>query len=204
MPLLANGFYAEGDDRGYEAETTYYLGFQIKSALVSLNKLLEEKKDISEFDSFPEYCHFYTDHLLYSMGQINNRFFSSNNKSKKKDRVRRSVNMQNYKFSEKEFPILSNKNARNTVEHLEEYNSSIIEQYGGVGGFNVIFPNMQEDVKEVIERRNDIHPYTLNLIENSLYILRNKEHITIDLMALKEELLKLRRNVDEFKRFLEK
>lgn len=32
MPLMTSGVYIGSDDRGYEAETSYYLNFQIISA----------------------------------------------------------------------------------------------------------------------------------------------------------------------------
>lgn len=38
MPLMTSGVYIGSDDRGYEAETSYYLNFQIISALASLAK----------------------------------------------------------------------------------------------------------------------------------------------------------------------
>ena len=39
MPLMTSGVYIGSDDRGYEAETSYYLNLQIISALASLAKI---------------------------------------------------------------------------------------------------------------------------------------------------------------------
>lgn len=69
MPLIANGIYAECDDKSYEIETTYYLDFQIASALFSINKMVS-KTDDPFWKNKCQYYHYYSDHLLYSIGQI--------------------------------------------------------------------------------------------------------------------------------------
>ena len=106
MPLMTSGVYIGSDDRGYEAETSYYLNFQIISALASLAKI----------DSFNDSYHYYTDHLLFSIGQITNRF-QVNNRDSEKEKERKTLNRGNYQFSEDRFPLLSDKKARNVVEH---------------------------------------------------------------------------------------
>lgn len=69
MPLLAEGVYIKSDDKGYEVETSYYLNFQIISALASLAKI-DSFTDSYEWENRCQYYHYYTDHLLFSIGQI--------------------------------------------------------------------------------------------------------------------------------------
>ena len=39
MPIVNNGLYIETEDKPYEAESAYYIDFQITSALYSLEKI---------------------------------------------------------------------------------------------------------------------------------------------------------------------
>ena len=74
---------------------------------------------------------------MFSIGQITNRF-QVNNRDSEKEKERKTLNRGNYQFSEDRFPLLSDKKARNVVEHIDEYNLNIIESNRGVGGFNLI------------------------------------------------------------------
>lgn len=124
MPLLFNGAYAECDDKSYEAEATYYLGFQILSALFSINQLLSETDNFA-WDNRCQYYHYYSDHLLYSVGQIANRFIISN-KDKGLILKRKEMNRNNYRFSDKAYPIISDKRARNMIEQPIKNNSELL------------------------------------------------------------------------------
>ena len=107
MPLIANGVYAECDDKSYEIETTYYLDFQIASALFSIQQLFSAT-DISVWRNKCQHYHYYSDHLLYSIGQITDRFVVTD-----KDRglklERKEMNCKNYQFLEGDYPLLSDK-----------------------------------------------------------------------------------------------
>lgn len=115
MPLMTSGVYIGSDDRGYEAETSYYLNFQIISALALLAKI-DSFNDSYGWENPCQYYHYYTDHLLFSIGQITNRF-QVNNRDSEKEKERKTLNRGNYQFSEDRFPLLSDKKARNVVEH---------------------------------------------------------------------------------------
>ena len=197
MPLTKDGVYIETDDRGYEAEATYYLSFHILSALFSIKKLLCGENRTEGFENEVQYYHYYVDHLLFSVGQIHNRFFSGH-KSKREDNRLREQNEINYAFSPEKYPVLSDKNARNTVEHIEEYNRLIIAEHYGVGGFNCIMEGMSPDARKAIEGRRETHPYTLDLIHKTLYVVRKGDAIQIDLMELREELECLNESVKSF------
>ena len=92
MPLMTSGVYIGSDDRGYEAETSYYLNFQIISALASLAKI-DSFNDSYGWENPCQYYHYYTDHLLFSIGQITNRF-QVNNRDSEKEKERKTLNRE--------------------------------------------------------------------------------------------------------------
>ena len=63
MPLMTSGVYIGSDDRGYEAETSYYLNFQIISALASLAKI-DSFNDSYGWENPCQYYHYYYYYLL--------------------------------------------------------------------------------------------------------------------------------------------
>ena len=154
MPLMTSGVYIGSDDRGYEAETSYYLNFQIISALASLAKI-DSFNDSYGWENPCQYYHYYTDHLLFSIGQITNRF-QVNNRDSEKEKERKTLNRGNYQFSEDRFPLLSDKKARNVVEHIDEYNLNIIESNRGVGGFNLIDASTESTRVQTLDAFNEL------------------------------------------------
>ena len=195
MPLLESGVYVESTDKAYEVESCYYLGFQIKSALYSINCIYNYKyTKIKEFDSNAQYLHYFTDHLLYSVGQISNRFIT-NTKNRNK---RIEMNCLNFRFDSNNYPILSNKKYRNTIEHIDEYNEYTIKNYDGVGGFNFLdYCENKKMITTVMENRKQ-HIYTLDLINKKIYIQRKEEELVLDIDKLENELSKLKNSVDYF------
>lgn len=132
MPLTSSGEYITTSfDRPYEIESSYYLNFQITSALVSIEYITSyQHKDFSIYENKAQYYHYYTDHLLYSMGQISTRFITTKHDSDL-DKKRKKSNAENFKFLKEEFPILYNKLPRNTIEHIDEYNNQTIKNLHG-------------------------------------------------------------------------
>ena len=200
MPLLAEGVYIKSDDKGYEVETSYYLNFQIISALASLAKI-DSFTDSYEWENRCQYYHYYTDHLLFSIGQIANRF-QITDRDPEKEKNRKNLNRSNYQFSEDRYPLLSDKKARNVVEHIDEYNLKIIESNRGVGGFNLIDANTDSALVDTLRANRHTHPYTLDLLSHELFIRRTNEDITVSLEKLKSELLSLKESVKSFMEFI--
>lgn len=196
MALLTNGVYIGCDDRGYEVETSYYLNFQIISALASLAKI-DSFNDSYGWENPCQYYHYYTDHLLFSIGQIANRF-QVNGRDSEKEKERKNLNRGNYQFSEDRYPLLSDKKARNVVEHIDEYNLKIIENNRGVGGFNLIDASTDTVLVDTLRTNRHTHPYTLDLLSHELFIRRNNEDLTISLEKLKSEILSLKESVKSF------
>ncbi|WP_273400661.1 hypothetical protein [Traorella massiliensis] len=197
MPIVNNGLYIETEDKPYEAESAYYIDFQITSALYSLEKIFSNSEiNHPLFKNKYQYYHYYCDHLIFSLGQISSRFYVTD-KEKKNDsiRKRKEANIRNFSFSEDKYPMLSKRIVRNTIEHIDEHNQRVITKYRGVGGFNVIDNEIDEKVRQALINKRHLHPYTLNLISNELWIMRNEEEYELDLIALKNELLMLQNDV---------
>jgi len=202
MPLLIEGVYVDTLEKGYEAESCYYLLFQIKSVYMCINKLTEkpQKFDCEMWDNDCEFYHFYCDHLLFSLGQISNRFVYSGKEKTYKARIKDNCN--NFRFSEDLFPIISNKQIRNTVEHIDEYDIDTIGGYKGVGGFNVIFDNMEAKIREAIIDTKQLHPYYFDVRSREIVVHRASKRLVVNLEQLSEELSRLRDNVLHLRSFL--
>jgi len=192
--------YINSADEAYELETSYYLHFQLVSALVSLDHIYKCKyADNDLFESKAQYYHYYADHLLYSLGQIAERFRESSDPNKLNDYfVRRAANRNNYEFDNNSFPILSNKAFRNTIEHIDEYNIEVIKKHDAVGGFNIIDEDTAKELTDTLRNKRDTHTYTLDLLLKKLYIERNETPLTMQLDDLKQKLLDLKKKVDDF------
>ena len=108
----------------------------------------------------------------------------------------------NYRFSEQEFPIISNKIPRNLIEHLDERNLTTLTGKRGVGGFNVIHPDSDPDMVASIKSNRDLYPYNLDLVERKVLFFNAQEkdpslkQFDIDINELKSELIKLSHNVN--------
>lgn len=200
MPLVNKGVYMECNDKAYEVESAYYLNFQIQSALASLAQI-NSFYSLFEWENRCAYYHYYTDHLLYSLGQISNRFLPhpSDNDLEKE---RKAANRNNFQYSENEYPLLSDKRARNTIEHIDEHNQKIISTKLGVGGFNLIDSHTEQTLIDNLRARRDVHPYTLDLLRKEIYIRRDGSDLFISLEQLHKELTTLQDNVKYFMGFL--
>lgn len=184
-----------------DLEASYYLHFYLISALVSLEHIYDFKYyDNNMFENKFQYYHYYVDHLLYSMGQISERFREKDNPSDKEKAyyARRNINRINYGFDDATYPLLSDKSFRNTIEHIDEHNINVITKHDAVGGFNVIEEGISDELKIKLLNKRDIHPYTLDLTLKQLYIERNGKSLTLNLHDLKQEIIQLKNRVDDF------
>lgn len=192
--------YINSAEEAYELETSYYLHFQLVSALISLEHIYNCKYSNNDlFESKAQYYHYFTDHLLYSLGQIAERFKECNGSNSTNDYfVRRSANRNNYGFDKNDYPILSNKAFRNTIEHIDEHNVKVIKKHDAVGGFNTIDEDTPEKLKDTLRNKRHTHTYTLDLLLKQLYIERNGTSLTMKLDDLKQEIIDLKQKVDDF------
>ena len=204
MAMLCKGVYADTGEKAFEAETCYYLLFQIHSICICIAHLKSERKciDFSEWENECGYYHFYCDHLLFSLGQISNRLVITD-KTKERYKKRIKENRRNLNFDDELYPIISEKNTRNTVEHIDEYDIDEVLQAGGVGGFNVIFDDLEDSIKDRIRMSKDEHPYYFDTIEQKIVIHRHGEMLTIKLEELSDELSGLKGAINSLQSFLE-
>lgn len=195
-------WYAKGDDTPFETESCYYLNFQVVSALASIEYIMTNSPHLlSVFENKLQYYHYHTDHLLYSIGQSSARFLISKKKDKGIALERKRINVKNFQFSSDVFPILSDRKCRNTIEHIDGHNQKIIKLRKGVGGFNVIAEDTSPELIEVLRTQRTTHPYTLDLLNREILIVRSGEELlSINLDSLNEELLRLLSNIKYFKK----
>lgn len=206
MPLIAPGIYARCDDIANEAETTYYLRFHIKSALISLHMISNYSPEYDNvYGSKAQFYHYYSDHLLYSLGQIAERFRLTQKPSAKEKEYyeRRKINRKNYHFTDTDFPILSNKDFRNTIEHIDEHNITVINAYNGVGGFNYIDDDTSEELVNTLLSQKHNHIYTLDMRKKVLYITRHENELELNLTELTDELNLLMDRVNSFASYID-
>ena len=198
MPIeIINGckFYSDGDDKPYEAEAAYYLNFQITSALSSLDHLTTYCNDGFVWKNKYEYYHYYSDHLMFSIGQIANRFVLSGKDNQEK-KERRKRNRNSFQFTQEQFPILSDKRARNVIEHIDERDTLVIQKHNGVGGFNMIDDDVEKELADFLLNNKETHIYTLDLAAGELLIRDKDEDLVISFEKLRQELISLQKNVN--------
>ena len=195
MTMIAPGVYSDDEDKPFEVESGYYLDFQIICALFSIENILNRTIcNLGLLKNKYQYYHYYCDHLIFSIGQIANRF-----DVKDSDAglilERKNANIRNFDFSKTKYPILSDKKIRNTIEHIDEHNQKIIKKHCGVGGFNLIDTDTDADVVTALTTNKKIHPYTMDLLKRTLLKMRNDSELTLNLEDLRNELLALQESV---------
>ena len=194
MPQVVPGVYLPPDnvEKAHEAESSYYMDFYIQSALFSMEKLMSSKPEITGDMNKVQYYHYYTDHLLFALGQISNRFVLKKNE-KELYKKRKEQNRMNFDFSDEKYPLLSSKRARNVLEHIDERDMDTILEDGSVGGFNLIDIEADEKFVRIISKERIRYLYSLNLQRNEIWLYDRKNDATIDisLEKLEEELQSL-------------
>lgn len=216
MPMVAEGVYFRPDNKRYNQEkvSVYQLKYYVEAGLISIDLILRPMDIvITRFENRIQYYRYYSDALFFALGQICNRFQPTSSKNSKRvlreeknDYINR--NRKNFFFAADQYPILSNKQPRNIIEHLDERNFSTICELGGVGGFNVLFENSSKEIITNIYKNRRLYPYTLDL-KNRKYLFydihssEGKQEIVISIEALIAELKKLSVKINEFNEYLE-
>ena len=189
--------YIRNADYNREVFVNYQLNYLVETALFSLNHILNDNSNDLGFDNKIHYYRFFVDHLLMCLGQINDYLVP---KRQTNDAI--SLNRNLYGFTESEFPIISNKNPRNLVEHLGERNNITINNNSGVGGFNVLFPDSDTELVESINNNPELYPYTLDKESNRILFSDNRgrvkggvENYSVNLISLNNELSELKKRI---------
>ena len=161
---------------------TYYIQYNSQKGLYCISQL-KSMADDKATDCF--YYHIYLDLLLQSMGALHDRFYS-------KDTLYSETNAKDYSFDNTQYPLLSNKAIRNYCEHIDEREDGLIKNYTYFGTFNVVFQEMDGELKS--ELLNGKHSNLLNLETLQYSIIDPKQNyntITLDLNALEAELRRI-------------
>ena len=201
-PKTGIWFSISKEDWREHFEVTYYIKYNVNKALFSLDKILAKKVDYSGFASRSEYYHFYTDSLLSAITHINRRF--NNNKAndetikrnrKEYDYIDNNTNKCNYQS-------LGSRTIRNFIEHIDENDEKLINLGIYNGTFNVIYNGMNLKVKKDLLSDKNKQNNLLNLIKKEYKIMRIKEggetllenikEYTINLLKVKEDILKMK------------
>lgn len=203
MPMPIKGVYIDTGEKGYEVETCYYLRFQIKAVRICIERLKIKKDDIDSttWDDICDYYHYYCDHLVFSLGQISNRFRLNENKNRDYN-SRIEENRRNFNFDNSVYPIISAKDVRNLVEHIDEYNIATVEKVRGVGGFNVIFDDMKDEIKDRIQNSENEHPYNYDAVNHEIVVYKSKTRWVVSLEELSREISNLEEYVVSFQTLL--
>ena len=189
--MLPIGLYFHESDYSYEKITTYHLRYLISSALLSINKIISAN-NVDEFENEIYYYRFFVDHLMDCIGIISDCF---NKSQKHRDRL----NCINYCYTKEKYPLISSKELRNIVEHIDDRTIRTIDNLGGVGGFCVIGVDSNDMAKD-IEENPWYYPYYLDKRNNELhfYEINKSDSRILSLIRLKEELISLFESVNEF------
>lgn len=182
-------------------ETTYYLKYNIEKALYSLNKIMKSKIDYREFSNRCIYYHFYIDNVLNAIGHIRRRFFNNNVNSERIERNKKEYDYISIDVTGKRvcnYPIISNNEIRNFIEHIDERDEVLIEEGIYNGTFNVIYKGMNQQIKRELLDTKMKQNNLLNLLTKEYKIItidkdtKKLKECTLNFIGLKKELEKLK------------
>ena len=178
-------------DKMSQFEQLYYMDYYIRSALYTINKIINGIFNSNPFLSEIQQYHYYTDHLVNLLGQISQRMHST-----KKNHTTTFDEM--FKVDSSQFNnIMRNKKIRDIVEHINEKDSSALNKYNQVSYFNVI-KNENENIAKEVQDDNKVFMYTLDLTNYSIIVREESEKYTLNIIEFRNELEKLQRLVDKY------
>ncbi len=163
---MFNRYIAENTDIDF-----LYISTALKNidfALISLNFLFNKNEMyLKDFIDEHTYYFFHIQSILTACGQISNVL---NNRSMNRDTRQRSKRLREFlNLSCKDFPLIFQKEARNTNEHYDERYDKL---YGLFGDYNLIRNNSD---KTLIKNLNtELHLRTYD-IDNQIYNTYNSQ-----------------------------
>ena len=128
----------------YHFENAYYIRYNIDKALYALNMISSYSHE-SEPSCF--LCHTNVDLLFEACGLIHNRFCEKERMSEAHRQQIRN-NVFEYGFDKDSYPLLSEKDYRNFIEHIDERGRFLIREDVFHGTFNVVYAGMDEDLRQ--------------------------------------------------------
>lgn len=164
-------------------------------ALISLDYILYQKDyNIGIYHDEHTYYFFHIQSLLTACGNISNIFYNTGFYNK--NATQRSQRLRSmFGVSKKAYPLVFQKEVRNTNEHFDER----YEQFNGnVGDYNLLDTDTPQDMRETI--LNNPHLRTYDKSSGIYYTYdRRLQQISYNLYDLRKELDKLRQAIIENK-----
>lgn len=170
-----------------ENQEFLYANIAVKNiyfALVSLDYIFDPSRDnynIGIYHDEHTYYFFHLQSILTACGNISNVFYNHCNKksTERSRKLRKELDI-----FKKEFPLVFQKEIRNTNEHFDER----YEEFGGcMGDYNILDKDTDDYMRAVIQTNPHLRTFDK---EQFVYITynRSKDRIEYDLKELRKEL----------------
>ena len=181
--MLNRYFKADGNNPDF-----LYANISVQNiyfALISLDHIfIDAFYNVGIYHDEHTYYFFHLQSLLTACGNISNVFYNHGGFGGK-DATQRSARLRkSFNITKKEFPLICQKEFRNTNEHFDER----LKQFGYVvGDLNILDENTEPYMRAVINTNPHLRTFDK---ENYTYITYNRklQPITYDLRELREEL----------------
>lgn len=161
----------------------------IDFALISLECIINRTKfDESLYEDKHTYYFFHIQSLLTACGNITNIFYNFGGFRGRQDTERCCMMRETFGINKRCFPLIFQKEVRNTNEHFDER----LEGFkGNVGDYNLLEKSVPENVRKII--RNNPHLRTLDMDYGVYYTFnRQLKPIEYDLKVLRGELIEMK------------
>lgn len=175
-------------------ENWYYINYFIEKGSIAIYDILNrDENEIKKYSCLAVYYHIKVEQLLISIKQINDRFYSKN--EKRDDLV---FNRESYNYSKSRFPILTDATFRNFIVHIFERNSQHIDDFKALGGFNY-FDSSTDDKLRNEYINGKFQNIALDLVNNNIVIKEKKSNYNpryLNIESIKNELDDLKKTND--------
>lgn len=164
----------------------------IDFALISLEYIMNDfSYNCDIYHDEHTYYFYHIQSLLTACGNISNVFYNNTNWANKSYTKRAAKLRILFNIAKTQYPLVFQKEARNTNEHFDER----YEEWGGnIGDYNIIDENIDDTMKKIIV--TDPHLRTFDKSRKIYYTYnRNKEQISYDLNILREELYEMKEKI---------
>ena len=184
-------------NREFEANIIFmFVHLSVKNinfALISLRCLLEEREiDKELYLDEITYYFFHIQSLLAACGNLSNVFYSNGFNGRVPSERSQFLRNQ-FEISKGSFPLVFQKEARNTNEHFDERYDASGSQFGD---YNLLDANTTQEMRDSI--MNTPHLRTFDRASGTYHTYdRNYQPISYDLHELKVQLSEMRRRIVE-------
>ncbi len=162
----------------------------LKYGIISLDTMFSHRMTELFCGDRHTFFFFYMQSVLTAQGNIWNILFNDYYKKRQISYERTWRLRKTFGIDVKEYPLVGNKEFRNTNEHFDERYEKYIDNAKGFGDLNIIDASTDEEVRNAI--LNTPHLRTID-IEQWTYISYNRQNkkIILDLQQLRHEMFLL-------------